>query len=375
MNEDIKMDKTMLNILNLIGMFRYVPLNFTLLYGSGLFDKEWKIKEGLKCLKSQGYVKCIAVDCQVKHNEKDTFTNTHKGMKLMKELNIRISGWWEALGQSPSLARSRCMCSIVLMQTKSFVNSLALTYKRKAESNSDLLQFKGSRAAGFLNTETGNFSVYSFPHPISVSVKKENRCRLRVMELIGNDALNYQRRNVFDRIIISENVKTVIELLEIKNGKKWLFQNGEYQKCNISKSVFYPNEPTYIAGSITERGYAYLIPVVSGYRDYVKDYFKNPIEKEAEAKEKLKSILSTKHTQASVTKYTLSAFETDETVAFDLTVINLKVVVNIIDAIKNNDKKIFISIIKNNYDFLNELFHYYIYKYNFTKGFKLFYYN
>lgn len=360
--EEIKKDEYKENILQLIAIFRYVPINYILLMETKLFEKEWRLKEAVKFLKAQNVIKCVAIDCDVKHNEKDTLTTTKRGFKIMKDLGIAISDEWVSLGESPSLARSRCVCNMVFFQTQKFLHSAGLTQPRNDESNEDVLQFKGSKIAGFFILKNVNFSVYSFNHPIAVSISKEIRCNQRALKIINRNLEDYPLKNRLDRIIVAENPTTVIELLEIKNGKRWLFQNKEYKRCSIAKSVFTGDR---INSESVRRKYgsAYLIPVVEDISEYIKNCFKNPIKREMKLKQQLKEHFNSN--LPIVSSYQNAVIENKNAVAFDIRIINLYTLYDIVEAIKNNNKNILCIVEECTKDFIEEVLNYFITKHNF----------
>lgn len=171
--KEIKKDKHKYNLLSLICRYRYIPKNIELLFIDKLFDKKWKLDEAIRFLRANNIIKCVAVDCEKRNNKKDSITFTAKGLKIAKKLSIKISTYWSALGQSPSLARSRAVAVLTFPNGNNCINSLALNIKLENETTNNLLQYKGSRFAAFLQCERTNFLVYSFLHPIAIHLKKK----------------------------------------------------------------------------------------------------------------------------------------------------------------------------------------------------------
>lgn len=364
---EVKNDEYKENLLRLIAIFRYIPINYILLMEIKLFEKEWKLKEAIKFLKAQNVIKCLAIDCDVKHNEKDTFTTTKRGFQIMKDLGITPSDEWESFGQSPSLARSRCVCSLTFVGTQKFFHSVDLTKPRNDETKEDVLQFKGSKVAGFYITKNVSFSVYSFSHPISVSFSKEIRCNQRVLKLTNRNLADYSLKNRLDRIIVAESPTTVIELLEIRNGKLWLYQNKEYKRCSISKSVFTGDK---MNSEIVRRKYgtAYLVPVVEGVSDYIKNRFKSPIKKELALRNELLQLVNN---ESKLNTYRYAIAEDENGVVFDLRIINLYTLYDVVSAIKKDNKSIlcFVDVCTKN--FIEEILKHFAEKYKF--GFDIYY--
>lgn len=279
--KEIKKDKHKHNLLSLICRYRYVPKNTDMLFIDKLIDKKWKLEEAIKFLRANNIIKCVAVDCEKRNNKKDSITITAKGLKIAKKLSIKISTYWSALGQSPSLARSRAVAVLAFPNGNNCINSLALNIKLENETTNNLLQYKGSRFATFLQCERTNFLVYSFLHPIAIHFKKEIRSKKRIMYLLNKGYYKDETANRLDRIFISENISTVIELLEVKNGRKWLYRDGEFRRANINTAVYSSYEKSTILSSVSEKmGYAYLVPVVDGFREHIDKFYKNPIESE-----------------------------------------------------------------------------------------------
>lgn len=340
--QEIKKDKHKHNLLSLICRYRYIPNNTELLFISQLFDKRWKLDEAIRFLRANNIIKCVAVDCDKRNNKKDSITITAKGLKIARKLCIEITTYWSALGQSPSLARSRAVAVLTFANGNNCINSLALNVKLQNETTNSLLQYKGSRFAAFLQCERTNFLVYSFLHPIAIHLKKEIRSKKRIMYLLNKEYYKDDTTNRLDRIFVVENVSTVIELLEVKNGRKWLYRDGEFKRANINTAVYSSYEKSTILPTVSEKmGYAYLIPVVDGFREHVDKYYSNPIKSE---KELTKEIGSN---------------------AYNLVVINLKTLAKIVDEIRENKNDIYIVCTYINSHFLYQIVDYFYKKYNF----------
>lgn len=340
--KEIKKDKHKHNLLSLICRYRYLPKNTELLFIDKLFDKKWKLEKAIKFLRSNNIIKCVAVDCDKKNNKKDSITITTKGLKIAKKLGIEITTYWSTLGQSPSLARSRAMAVLTFSNGNNCINSLALNIKLQNETTNSLLQYKGSRFAAFLQCEMTNFLVYSFLHPIAIHIKKEIRSKKRIMYLLNKEYYKDDTANRLDRIFVVENASTVIELLEVKNGRKWLYRDGQYKRANINTAVYNSYEKSTILPTVSEKmGYAYLVPVVNGFRTHIEKYYKNPIESENQISKEIGAN------------------------AYNLVVINLKTLAKFVDEIRENKNDIHIVCDSFNYDFLYEIVDYFMTKYDF----------
>lgn len=279
--KEIKKDKHKYNLLSLICRYRFIPKNTDLLFIDKLFDKKWKLEEAVKFLRLNNIIKCVAIDCEKRNNKKDSITITANGLKVARQLGVEITPYWRALGQSPSLARSRAMAVLAFPNGNNCINSLATNIKLENETTNNLLQYKGSRFAAFLRCERTNFLVYSFLHPIAIHLKKEIRSKKRIMYLLNKEYYKDDTANRLDRIFVVENVSTVIELLEVKNGRKWLYRNSEYKRANINTAIYSSYEKSTILPTVSEKmGYAYLLPIVDGFREHIEKYYKNPIESE-----------------------------------------------------------------------------------------------
>ncbi len=346
--KEIKKDKHKHNLLSLICRYRFIPKNTELLFINQLFDKKWKLEEAVRFLRAKNIIKCVAIDCDKRNNKKDSITITAKGLKIARKLCIEITTYWSALGQSPSLARSRAVAVLAFSSGNNCINSLALNIKLKNENTNSLLQYKGSRFAAFLQCEQTNFLVYSFLHPIAIHLKKEIRSKKRIMYLLNKEYYKDETVNRLDRIFIAENVNTVIELLEVKNGRKWLYRDGEYKRANINTAVYSSYEKSTILPTVSEKmGYAYLVPVVDGFRKHVDEYYENPIESEQKTSTKIGAN------------------------TYNLVIINLKTLAKIVDEIEENKNDICIVIDKVNYEFIKSVFAYFVKKYNFNKRIKI----
>ena len=340
--KEIKKDKHKYNLLSLICRYRYIPKNIELLFIDKLFDKKWKLDEAIRFLRANNIIKCVAVDCEKRNNKKDSITITSKGLKIAKKLSIKISTYWSALGQSPSLARSRAVAVLTFPNGNNCINSLALNIKLENETTNNLLQYKGSRFAAFLQCERTNFLVYSFLHPIAIHLKKEIRSKKRIMYLLNKEYYKDETANRLDRIFIAENTSTIIELLEVKNGRKWLYRDGEFKRANINTAVYSSYEKSTILPTVSEKmGYAYLVPAVDGFREHIEKYYENPIESE---------------------KQISNEIGTD---TYNLVVINLKTLAKIVEEICENKNDIYIVCDGINSSFISEIIEHYVKKCNF----------
>lgn len=346
--KEIKKDKHKYNLLSLICRYRYIPKNIELLFIDKLFDKKWKLDEAIRFLRANNIIKCVAVDCEKRNNKKDSITFTAKGLKIAKKLSIKISTYWSALGQSPSLARSRAVAVLTFPNGNNCINSLALNIKLENETTNNLLQYKGSRFAAFLQCERTNFLVYSFLHPIAIHLKKEIRSKKRIMYLLNKEYYKDETANRLDRIFVAENVSTVIELLEVKNGRKWLYREGEFRRANINTAVYSSYEKSTILSTVSKKmGYAYLIPIVDGFREHIEKYYENPIESEKEISKKIPAN------------------------TYNLVIINIKTLAKIVDEISENKNDIKIIIDKVNFEFIKNILVYFVKKYKFNKRIKI----
>ncbi len=339
---EIKKDKHKHNLLSLICRYRYLPKSTELLFIDKIFDKKWKLDEAIRFLRAKNIIKCVAVYCDKINNKKDSITITAKGLKIARKLGIEITTYWSALGQSPSLARSRAVAVLAFANGNNCINSLALNIKLQNETTNSLLQYKGSRFAAFLQCERTNFLVYSFLHPIAIHIKKEIRSKKRIMYLLNKEYYKDDTANRLDRIFIVENVSTIIELLEVKNGRKWLYRDGEFKRANINTAVYSSYEKSTILPTVSEKmGYAYLVPVVDGIRTHIEKYYKNPIESEKEISKEIGEN------------------------AYNLVVINLKTLAKIVDEIRKNENDIYIVCDSVNSSFISEIVEHYAKKCNF----------
>lgn len=346
--KEIKKDKHKYNLLSLICRYRYIPKNVELLFIDKLFDKKWKLEEAVKFLRLNNIIKCVAVDCDKRNNKKDSITITSKGLKIARKLCVEITTYLSALGQSPSLARSRAVAVLAFPNGNDCINSLALNIKLKNETTNNLLQYKGSRFAAFLQCERTNFLVYSFLHPLAIHLKKEIRSKKRIMYLLNKEYYKDDTANRLDRIFVAENVSTVIELLEVKNGRKWLYSDGEFKRANINTAVYSSYEKSTILSTVSEKmGYAYLVPAVDGFREHIEKYYENPIESEIQISNKI------------------------GTDAYNLVVINLKTLAKIVDEISENKNDIKIIIDKVNFEFIKNVLAYFVKKYKFKKSIRI----
>lgn len=346
--KEIKKDKHKYNLLSLICRYRYIPKNIELLFIDKLFDKKWKLEEAIKFLRANNIIKCVAVDCEKRNNKKDSITITSKGLKIARKLCVEITTYWSALGQSPSLARSRAVAVLSFVNGNNCINSLALNIKLGNEKTNNLLQFKGSRFAAFVQCERTNFLVYSFLHPIAIHLKKEIRSKKRIMYLLNKEYYKDDTANRLDRIFVAENVSTVIELLEVKNGRKWLYSDGEFKRANINTAVYSSYEKSTILSTVSEKmGYAYLVPAVDGFREHIDKYYENPIESEKEISKKIPAN------------------------TYNLVIINLKTLAKIIDEIRENKNDIQILIDKVNFEFIKNILVYFAKKYKFNKSIRI----
>lgn len=340
--KEIKKDKHKHNLLSLICRYRYLPKNTDLLFVDKLFDKKWKLEEAIRFLRANNIIKCVAVDCEKRNNKKDSITITAKGLKIAKKLSIQMVIYWSALGQSPSLARSRAVAVLTFPNGNNCINSLALNIKLGNETTNNLLQYKGSRFAAFLQCDWTNFLVYSFLHPIAIHLKKEIRSKKRIMYLLNKEYYKDDTANRLDRIFVAENVSTVIELLEVKNGRKWLYSDGEFKRANINTAVYSSYEKSTILSTVSEKmGYAYLIPIVDGFREHIEKYYENPIESEKEISKKIPAN------------------------TYNLVIINLKTLAKIIDEIRENKNDIYIVCDSINSSFISVIIEHYVKKCNF----------
>ena len=342
LTKEIKKDKHKYNLLSLICRYRFIPKNTELLFIDKLFDKKWKLDKAIKFLRANNIIKCVAVDCEKRNNKKDSITITAKGLKIAKKLSIKISTYWSALGQSPSLARSRAVAVLTFPNGNKCINSLALNIMLKNETTNSLLQYKGSRFAAFLQCDWTNFLVYSFLHPIAIHLKKEIRTKKRIMYLLNKEYYKDETANRLDRIFVIENVNTVIELLEVKNGRKWLYKDGEYRRANINTAVYSSYEKSTILSTVSEKmGYAYLVPIVDGFREHIEKYYENPIESERQISNEI------------------------GTDTYNLVIINLKTLAKIVDEIRENKNDIQIVCDSVNSSFISEIIEHYTEKYSF----------
>lgn len=306
------------------------------------------MEEAIRFLRANNIIKCVAVDCEKRNNKKDSITFTAKGLKVAKKLSIQMVIYWSALGQSPSLARSRAVAVLAFPNGNNCINSLALNIKLENETTNNLLQYKGSRFATFLQCERTNFLVYSFLHPIAIHLKKEIRSKKRIMYLLNKGYYKDETANRLDRIFIAENISTVIELLEVKNGRKWLYRDGEYKRANINTAVYSSYEKSTILPTVSEKmGYAYLVPVVDGFRTHIEKYYNNPIESKKEISKKI------------------------PVNTYNLVIINLKTLAKIIDEIRENKNDIQIAIDKVNFEFIKNILVYFAKKYKFNKSIRI----
>lgn len=346
--KEIKKDKHKYNLLSLICRYRYIPKNIELLFIDKLFDKKWKLEEAIRFLRANNIIKCVAVDCDKRNNKKDSITITSKGLKIARKLCVEITTYWSALRQSPSLARSRAVAVLSFVNGNNCINSLALNIMLENETTNNLLQYKGSRFAAFLQCERTNFLVYSFLHPIAIHLKKEIRSKKRIMYLLNKEYYKDETANRLDRIFVIENVNTVIELLEVKNGRKWLYKDGEFKRANINTAVYSSYEKSTILSTVSEKmGYAYLVPIVDGFRDHIEKYYKNPIESEKQ----------------------ISKENGDN--AYSLVIINLKTLAKIVEEIRQNKNDIQIAIDKVNFEFIKNVLSYFVKKYKFNKSIRI----
>lgn len=340
--KEIKKDKHKYNLLSLICRYRYIPKNIELLFIDKLFDKKWKLEEAIKFLRANSIIKCVAVDCDKRNNKKDSITITAKGLRIARQLGVEITTYWSALGQSPSLARSRAVAVLTFPNGNNCINSLALNIKLENETTNSLLQYKGSRFAAFLQCERTNFLVYSFLHPIVIHLKKEIRSKKRIMYLLNKEYYKDETANRLDRIFVIENVSTVIELLEVKNGRKWLYKDCEYRRANINTAVYSSYEKSTILSTVSEKmGYAYLVPAVDGFREHIEKYYENPIESERQISNEI------------------------GTDTYNLVVINLKTLAKIVDEISENKNDIYIVCDSINSSFISVIIEHYVKKCNF----------
>ena len=192
--KEIKKDKHKYNLLSLICRYRYIPKNTELLFIDKLFDKKWKLEEAIRFLRANNIIKCVAVDCEKRNNKKDSITITAKGLRIARQLGVEITTYWSALGQSPSLARSRAVAVLAFPNGNNCINSLATNIKLENETTNTLLQYKGSRFAAFLQCERTNFLVYSFLHPLAIHLKKEIRSKKRIMYLLNKESTRMKRQ-------------------------------------------------------------------------------------------------------------------------------------------------------------------------------------
>lgn len=346
--KEIRKDKHKHNLLSLICRYRYLPKNTDLLFVDKLFDKKWKLDKAIRFLRANNIIKCVAVDCEKRNNKKDSITITSKGLKIAHKLCVEITTYWSALRQSPSLARSRAVAVLTFPNGNNCINSLATNIKLENETTNNLLQYKGSRFAAFLQCERTNFLVYSFLHPLAIHLKKEIRSKKRIMYLLNKEYYKDDTANRLDRIFIAENVSTVIELLEVKNGRKWLYKDVEFKRANINTAVYSSYEKSTILSTVSEKmGYAYLLPIVDGFRTHIEKYYNNPIESEKEISKKI------------------------GTDAYNLVVINLKTLAKIVEEISENKNDIKIIIDKVNFEFIKNVLAYFVKKYKFNKSIRI----
>ena len=88
-------------------------------------------------------------------------------------------------------------------------------------------------------------------------------------------------------------------------------------------------------------GYAYLVPVVDGFREHIDKYYENPIESEIQISNKI------------------------GTDAYNLVVINLKTLAKIVDEIRENKNDIYIVCDSINSSFISVIIEHYVKKCNF----------
>lgn len=346
--KEIKKDKHKYNLLSLICRYRYIPKNIELLFIDKFFDKKWKLEEAVKFLRLNNIIKCVAVDCDKRNNKKDSITITSKGLKIARKLCVEITTYWSALGQSPSLARSRAVAVLAFPNGNNCINSLVLNIMLENETTNNLLQYKGSRFAAFLQCERTNFLVYNFSHPIAIHLKKEICSKKRIMYLLNKEYYKDETANRLDRIFIAENISTVIELLEVKNGRKWLYRDSEFKRANINTAIYSSYEKSTILPTVSEKmGYAYLVPIVDGFRTHIEKYYKNPIESERQISNEI------------------------GTDTYNLVVINLKTLAKIVDEISENKNDIQILIDKINFEFIKNVLAYFVKKYKFKKSIRI----
>lgn len=168
------------------------------------------------------------------------------------------------------------------------------------------------------------------------------------MYLLNKEYYRDETANRLDRIFVVENASTVIELLEVKNGRKWLYRDGKHKRANINTAVYCSYEKSTILSTVSEKmGYAYLVPVVDGFREHIEKYYKNPIESEKEISKEIGEN------------------------TYNLVVINLKTFGKIVDEIKENKNDIYIVIDKINFEFIKSILAYFVKKYKFNKSIKI----
>lgn len=88
-------------------------------------------------------------------------------------------------------------------------------------------------------------------------------------------------------------------------------------------------------------GYAYLIPIVDGFREHIEKYYENPIESEKEISKKIPAN------------------------TYNLVIINLKTLAKIIDEIRENKNDIYIVCDSINSSFISVIIEHYVKKCNF----------
>ena len=94
-------------------------------------------------------------------------------------------------------------------------------------------------------------------------------------------------------------------------------------------------------------GYAYLVPIVDGFREHIEKYYENPIESEKQ----------------------ISKENGDN--AYSLVIINLKTLAKIVEEISENKNDIKIIIDKVNFEFIKNILVYFAKKYKFNKNIRI----
>lgn len=154
---------------------------------------------------------------------------------------------------------------------------------------------------------------------------------VKTVNLYGTDV---ELRTEFDNIMVVASPKVLIDHLET------------------------------IANSTTEQSInAYVLPITEGIKTYVNNYMTFPFEIEKDMTKWLNKIFSKSYKK----QYENSIFENDKRIVFNLAIINVRTLLEIIDALKLNEKNISIFIVKPHYQFLKKTLLHFQNKYSFSK--------